>query len=240
MSFILIALAAVGAGVIQSVTGFGAPVILMLVIPYFFDMIAAPAVSSSIAMGASIALAWKFRKDIEWNICLFPSAVYLVFSMVAIRFAQNMDLNLLALLFGGFLVFLAAFFFFFSDRVPLRANWLTASICAAISGTTVGLFSIGGPLMSIYFVSASGKKESYLGNIQFMFAISNVVNLAMRIVNGIYTVNLLPYTLIGFVAIMLGKRIGLKILDRIDPDRLKKLIYAFVGIYGAFSVIQNL
>lgn len=240
MSYFLIALASVGAGVIQSVTGFGAPVILMLVIPYFFNMITAPAVSSTIAMGASIALAWRFRKDIEWNTALFPSAVYLAFSMVAIRFAKNMDLDLLTLLFGIFLIILSAYFFFFSNRVPFKANWKTASICAAISGTTVGLFSIGGPLMAIYFVSASKKKESYLGNLQFMFAVSNVVNLGMRIANGIYTFDLLPFTLIGFVSIMVGKQIGLRILDKINPDRLKKLIYAFVGISGAISVIQQL
>lgn len=240
MSLVLIGLASVGAGIIQAVTGFGAPVILMLVIPYFFNMITAPAVSSTIAMGASIALAWKFRKDIEWNTALFPSAVYLVFSMVAIQFAKNMDLDLLTLLFGGFLVILSVYFFFFSDRMPFRANWKTASVCAAISGTTVGLFSIGGPLMAIYFVSATKKKEAYIGNLQFMFAVSNVVNLGMRIANGIYTFDLLPFTLIGFVCIMAGKQIGLRILDKLDPVRMKKLIYGFVGISGAITVLQQL
>lgn len=240
MPFILIALASVGAGIIQAVTGFGAPVILMLVIPYFFDMITAPAVASSIAMGASIALAWKFRRDIDWSTCLFPSAVYLVFSMVAIQFARNMDLDLLTLMFGAFLVILAVYFFLFSERLPFRANWKTASVCAAISGTTVGLFGIGGPLMAIYFISATQKKEAYLGNLQFMFAVSNVVNLGMRISNGIYTLALVPFTLIGFLCIMAGKRIGLKILDRLNPERMKKLIYGFVGISGAITVLQNI
>lgn len=240
MSFAVIAAASVGAGIIQSVTGFGAPVILMLVIPYFFNMITAPAVASSIAMGASITLAWRFRKDIEWNTCLFPSGVYLVFSMVAVQFAKNMDLDLLTLIFGIFLVVLAAYFFFFSDRIPFRANWKTASVCAAISGVTVGLFGIGGPLMAIYFISASKTKEAYLGNLQFMFAAANVVNLGMRISNGIYTVDLIPYTLLGYICISIGKRMGLQVLDKLDGEKIKKVVYAFVGISGLISVIQNI
>lgn len=240
MSYLLIAAASVAAGLIQSMTGFGAPVILMLVLPYFFNMVTAPALAASIAMGASIALAWKFRKHIEWDIALFPTAVYTGFSMIAVQFAKKMDLDLLTLIFGIFLILLSVYFFFFSKRAPFQASWKSASICAAISGITVGLFGIGGPLMAIYFVSASRKKEGYVGNLQFMFASANVINMYLRIRNEIYTFDLLPFTILGFFCIMIGKSVGLKILDKLDTEKIKKIVYAFVGISGLISVLQNL
>ena len=240
MIYFLIALLSVAAGLIQATTGFGGPMILMLVLPYFFSMITAPALAASIAMGASIVLAWNFRKQIEWDIALFPTAVYTAFSMVAVQFAKKMDLDLLTLIFGIFLIILSAYYLFLSKRAPFQANWKSASICAAISGITVGLFGIGGPLMAIYFVSASRKKEGYVGNLQFMFASANVINMYLRIRNEIYTMDLIPFTLIGLVCIMVGKSIGLRILDKLDTERIKTMVYAFVGITGVVSVLQNL
>ena len=91
--------------------------------------------------------------------------------------------------------------------------------------------------MAIYFISAIKDKKSYIGTIQFLFAFTNIVNLLMRIANGIYTIDLLPATILGFGGITIGKIIGLRILDKINPVRIKKLVYAFVGISGLLSLL---
>lgn len=70
-----------------------------------------------------------------------------------------------------------------------------------------------------------------------LFAFTNIVNMMMRIANGIFTVDLLPVVLLGFVGITVGKVVGLRILDKTNPDRIKKLVYAFVGISGVLSLI---
>lgn len=236
---IVIAAASVLAGSIQTVTGFGAAVLLMLVIPYFFDMVTAPAVSSVIAMGLSITLVWKFRKQIQWKVCLLPTAIYLVLSVMAINVAKDLNLSYLSLAFSVFLIVLALFFFCLSEKLSMQANWKTASVCAAISGITSGLFSIGGPLMAMYFVSAIKEKEDYIGTLQFLFATANIVNLITRIAKGIFTVDLIPVALVGFCGINAGKLIGLKILGKIDPKKTKKVVYAFVGLSGLLSLIQQ-
>jgi len=83
---------AIIAGIIQTVTGFGAAVFLMLFMPYFFDMIAAPAVTSAITVGLSLTLAWKFRKYIKLKVCLFPTLIYLFFSIASINLAKKLNL----------------------------------------------------------------------------------------------------------------------------------------------------
>ncbi len=239
MVFAVIAIASMIAGIIQSVTGFGSAVFLMLIVPFFFDMVTAAAVSSSIAMGLGIALAWQFRSHIEWKLCALPTAIYMISSVSVISIVQDIDLDTLTLTFGIFLILLAAYFFVFADRVSFSANWKTGFVCSAISGLTSGLFGIGGPLMAVYFVSASQEKQSYIANIQFLFAATNIVSFLTRISRGIYTPDLLPVTVVGFLGITVGKRIGLQILDRINLNAMKKSVYAFVGLSGLITVLQQ-
>ena len=44
---------AMAAGAIQTITGFGAAIILMTVLPYFFDILQASALASSITLGVT-------------------------------------------------------------------------------------------------------------------------------------------------------------------------------------------
>ena len=240
MVFAVITAASVMAGVIQSVTGFGSAVFLMLIVPWFYDMVSASAIASSIAMGLGITLAWRFRRHIEFQTVALPSLVYMVCSVSAIRMVKGMDLEGLTLAFGIFLVILAAWFLVSSKKVQFTANWKSACVCSVISGVTGGLFGIGGPLMAVYFVSASKGKQSYIANTQFLFAVTNIVNFITRISRGIYTVELLPVTLLGFAGITLGKKLGLRILERIDLEGMKKGVYLFVGLSGIVTIAQQL
>lgn len=239
ISYLVMAAAAVVAGVIQSVTGFGSAVFMMLIIPFFFDMVSSSALSATIALALTLSLSWKFRKAIQLELCAFPTVVYLIFSVTAINLIKGMDLEILSLAFGVFLMLLAGYFFLFSERITLSGNRKTAAVCFALSGTTSGLFGIGGPLMALYFVATSKNKESYIANVQFVFAVTGIGNFLTRVVKGVYTVDLIPATLLGFLGILIGKAIGLKILDRLDLKRMKQCVYAFVGISGFITVAEH-
>lgn len=240
MTFVVIGLAAILAGFLQAVTGFGSPMILMMVVPYFYSMVESPAVANSISIWLAATLAWKFRKHIDWKTGLFPTAVFFLFNIFSAQYAKEIDLNILSLGFGVFLVFLAAYFFLFSKKKPFSANWITAVLCGSISGITSGLFGIGGPLMAIYFVSATKSKENYIGNLQFLFTTTTLASMTVRVINGIYTVDMLPVTLVGVICIMVGKHLGLRLLNKLDSEKTQKIVYAFVGISGLINVIQYL
>ena len=99
ITYIAVVGSAIVAGIIQTVTGFGAAVFMMLFIPYFFDMIAAPVIASAIALGLAFTLAWKFRKHIQIRYCLFPTLIYLFFSVTSINFTKKLNLEHLSLAF---------------------------------------------------------------------------------------------------------------------------------------------
>ena len=238
MTWLVLALSAIAGGVVQTVTGFGAAVVMMLFVPSFLGMIAAPAIVQTVCAGLSVPLVVKFWRKANWRVCVLPAVIYITCSAVIISLIGSFDLNVLKLLFGVFLVLLAIYFIFFAKTIKVRANIPTAVLFSVISGVFSGLFGIGGPLMAVYFLAATEDKEQYVGTSQLFFAACNIFNLVMRCIRGIYTVDLIPLTIAGIAAINIGKWFGLKILDRLDRELMKKLVYAFIGISGIVTIIQ--
>jgi len=67
---------------------------------------------------------------------------------------------------------------------------------------------------------------------------TNMSNTLVRIFRGVYTADLIPLTIAGIIGINVGKKIGLKVLDRIDIELMRKIIYAFIGVSGMINVYK--
>ena len=74
---------------------------------------------------------------------------------------------------------------------------------------------------------------------QTMFALSSLVGMLLRIVRGIYTVELLPATVLGTIGILLGKRVGLKMLKKISKENMMKLVYSMIAVSGILTIAAN-
>ena len=116
MVYLAVALSAALGGFVQSITGFGAAVVMMTILPYFFTMAVAPSVSTSICLGLTVTLAWKLRKSIDLKLTLPPTLLYAAASVTAIRFIGSMDLRVMTMVFGAFLMLLGAYLL--PKRVP--------------------------------------------------------------------------------------------------------------------------
>jgi len=240
MEYLYVSLLSICAGIIQALTGFGAGVVLMLILPYFYNMLQAPAITQFICTVLNIAIIMRFRKSLQFKKILIPTLFYLVFTLLAIEFAKGMNLKLLSFVFGIFLVLLAIYFFFFSKRAKLKNNYITAISSSTVSGICSGLFGIGGPTMALYMVSTTDSREEYLANLQMLFIISNIPSTVMRFANHILTVNLIPIIAVGGIAIVLGEYIGSIIGKKIDGDRFKPVVYSCVAVSGIILAIQNI
>ena len=74
---------------------------------------------------------------------------------------------------------------------------------------------------------------------QTMFALSSSVGMLLRIMRGIYTVELLPSTVLGTIGILLGKRVGLKMLKKISKENMMKLVYSMIAVSGILTIAAN-
>jgi len=107
-----------------------------------------------------------------------------------------------------------------------------------ISGIGAGLFSIGGPLLALYFNQIFDNREEHIGNLQFTFVICGTISFVTRIINGIYTADLIKYTIVGVVFIYLGQFIGNKIAGALKPRIIRIIIYILVLFAGIMTLIK--
>ena len=94
--------------------------------------------------------------------------------------------------------------------------------------------------MALYYLAVTERKEEYLANIQFLFAFTYAAGLPARISSGAYTAALLPMTALGIAAILAGRQLGLRVSERLDVERVKTLVFLYVGITGVLTLVQQL
>ena len=100
-------------GALQTVTGFGAGIIVMLALENYYNMLVAPALCAAILIGATVILSWKYRKFINLKKIILPTIAYLLCSLWAIYIANMLDTTFLSKCLGLFLVGMSAYFLFF-------------------------------------------------------------------------------------------------------------------------------
>lgn len=240
MSYLYFLIAAFMGGIVQGMTGFGAGVISMLVLPYLLSLPEAAGVSGAMAIWICGMIAWRYRRHINWaNIGLIV-AVYLLASLTAIRIAPQLDTVLLKLAFGVFLMVLSAYFLLVKDRLTVTPSLSAKVIVAVLSGLSDGFFGIGGPLMVVLYLAFSRTREEYLGTLQLSFVLVSLVNLALRLQQGILGLQHLPYIGLGLVAMTLGLQLAHRLNDRLNPDQLRQATYWLIGFSGLTTVVTTL
>lgn len=238
MDSIITLLISFSGGLLQSITGFGAGIIIMLALPNIFPMSVAPAVSNTICAPLSWSLTFKYRKHTRRKLIFLPAVFYILGSTTAIKLSATVNLDGLKIAFGIILVFLGLYFMFFQDKLKVTGNLLSAFICCTMSGVLSGFFGIGGPPLALYYLAVTEGKEEYLGTINGLLALTTVYQVLLRIAVGILTWSSIPYILVGVVGILFGRVVGTKIVDRIDVDKMKKAIYLFLAAAGIITISQ--
>ena len=169
---------------------------------------------------------------------LLTAAFCILISSLTIRFSVGINQALLKKIFGGFLIVLSLYYLFIQGRKEHKGLNASAKIaCMVVSALCEGMFGIGGPLMVLYFLSDADTTEEYLGSIQLYFLVMDVYNSAFRFAAGVLNAAHLSMIGIGMFGIMLGGALAGRVVSRIRPQQLKKLIYVVLGVSGIINLL---
>lgn len=169
-SFILIVIVAMLAGLVQGITGFGAGIIMMMVLPMFFALPQSAGISSAICIVLGLSMVLTYRKHIRFQKIIGPSCLYLIICSGSIVFSTMVNQELMKKIFGCFLIVLSLYYLLINKDGEKKTFHIFISILfIAISAICDGLFGIGGPLMVLYFLSTTENTHEYLGTIQMFF-----------------------------------------------------------------------
>lgn len=199
MTWLLVFLPGLLAGLVQGLTGFGAAIVMMIFLPQLFSIAQSAAVAGVIMAASVLTLVWRNRHHIHLRQIVIPFIVYASVAAYSVHLSQELDVQLLRRLLGALLVALAIYFSLSKRAATQVYPWWLAGIFMIISGFFNGLFGIGGPLMALYFLSLADTTADYLGNLQTFFLIDVVYISTVRVLNGILTPILIPNILIGMV-----------------------------------------
>lgn len=219
--------------VVQATTGFGFGILCMAVFPYVLpSYLQATAVSSVCAATMSSMVAIRCRKHINFKIILPLFMGYSVASVWSIRYAKAQSEGLMVKLLGCVLILVSIYFIFFSGKFHIRPTFFNGVVAGLLGGVGSGMFSIGGPPVVIYLMSAVSDKDQYRACSLTYFAIGSWYVSAARWLNGVFNAQTVHLWLMAIVALCAGTYIGNRIFDRINAATLKRLVYCFMAISG--------
>lgn len=238
LQYVLICAVTVLAGLSQGVCGFGAGILMMMVLPLFFPISRAAGISGTVSLMLTLMMTLRYRKHLSIKKIPLPLIFYAGFSALAIHFAPMVDQQLMKRMFGVFLILLTLYHFLLSKKQVKEWSLPLCMAAWAFSGACSGLFSVGGPLMVLYFLSHTDSKEEFLGTTELLFFINLVSSTYLRAKSGIITAQLLPLIALCVVCVALGLFIANKIVERINGERLKSIVYIGVGISGIINLFS--
>ena len=236
MRLVAVAIASFIAGFLQGCTGFGAVMIMMMILPFYFPMSDAIGIANSSTIAGNISVAYQYRKSFCIRKALIPSLISMFVNGIAIMISVNADKALVKKAFGLFLVLLALYYLLFSKG----KNWkLSPSLRIAMVvgfAITSAFFGIGGPLIAIYFMNTTESREEYLGSIQFFFMMTSLFNIVFRTATGLLREEHIIPILVGMLGVIISGFVSKPFVKHMNIKHAEILTYVFVGLTGLYNI----
>lgn len=230
---LLLLLIGMGGAFVQRVSGFGLGIFVMMFLPYIMPThTMAATVASIFSCVTSTYNAIRYRKSVRYRLALPMFLACMISSTIAVRFSTVVSGEIFRILLGAALILLSLYFIFFHQRVKMKPSVKNGVVAGSLGGILGGLFSTGGPPVVLYLSNAIADNVSYFATIQFYFSSSNIYTTAVRAFSGLVTYEVILYSGIGILGCLIGDRLGRKVFDRLDPIKLKKIIYICMMVSG--------
>lgn len=240
LSLLLFSCVIFSAAAIKSSLGFAFSIFAMMFLPSLFETYAqAVAVSSLLSCLTSVIVAVKEFRSIRWKVLLPCIAGCFLTSPIAIALSSGLQKDLLIKLLGAFMVLLGIYFIFSGGKFRVRPCLVNGLLTGSLSGFISGLFAVGGPPLVVYFLSSLDSKEEYSATIQTCMACTGFYSTAVRIMNGVFTRELLFTASVGFIAMACGTAVGFLVMKKLPAKHLKTAIYT-VMIFSGLKMLLGL
>lgn len=230
--YILIILVVCLGAFVQSSAGFGFSIITMSLFPLFFSVIDSMILVVFTNLVAIVFIVVKYFKHIQFKLLVVPLILLLITTYYGLVNAVKIDNDIFMKILGIALILLSIYFYFFSKKIKMPANQLTATITGVVAGLMNGFLSIPGPAVVLYYSAAIKDKKEYIATVQFLFLSSTLLKIAFFTTQydvSLEIIKLIPFTIL---AAMLGTFLGHRAFKKMNSETLKKLVYIVMAVAG--------
>lgn len=228
------------ASVVQGVSGFAFGMVVLMVFPYLFGYTKSLALAALMAMVVMFYNAWLYRRTIDWTWVPWWMGVFIVVDLASVLVLKHVGENPIWYTLMGVIFILMALYLLWGQKVlHVQAGKSSLVVLAAASGIIMGMFGVGGPLMAAFFLEATRSKEDYLGTSQLVGGCTLAIDFVMRVINGMFSVDLVGYTLLGVVSMGVGLYIAKRLVSHMDALALRRFICVVMIVDGVFMLFHN-
>ena len=91
MMYIAFVISTLLAGFIQGVSGFGAGIVFMSIIPYFLSVISSATISNFMSVFLNLMMSYHYRKSMKINLLLMPALFFILGGTISILFVTKIN-----------------------------------------------------------------------------------------------------------------------------------------------------
>ncbi len=229
------------ASVVQGVSGFAFGMVVLMVFPYLFGYTKSLVLAALMATLVMLYNAFLYRKTIDWTWIPKWLLVYVVADLMGVLVLKRVgDHPIWYPLMGGIFILMALYLLWGQKIIHVQPGMSSLVVLSVLSGLIMGAFGVGGPLMAAFFLEATDSKEYYLGTSQLVLGLTLAIDFLLRVINGMFTVDLVGYTLLGVVSMAAGLYIAKALVSRMDALTMRKIICLVMMADGVFMLFHNL
>lgn len=223
---------------LQCLSGFGAGVTFMVLLPYAFNVVQSATLSQTICLILNIIAIGSIYKYVNKKVVIWQVVIYYPVYFICIQLSKTFDPNFFRPYLGIFFMALAIFCLITDEKVVLKANTPLLIISGLLCGVFGAFFGAMGPIIAIYMLAACKEKDEYIASLQMYFLLTNIFAMGVRIYAKQLTMELVPYIAIGSVTLLIGYLVGRKISKKIKMKSIKRWAYVMVGVSGLITFLK--
>jgi len=240
MEIIYIALLAILASGIGTLTGFGTSTIMVPILLLFLPL---PQTLLLVGIIHWFGDIWKlilFKKGFNWQLILTFGLAGIICSYLGASMVFSLSTKLIEQVLGGFLM-AYVLFLFVNPAFTIPRKTGTAMIGGGLSGFLAGIFGVGGAVRGVFLSAFDLPKAVYISTAGAIALFIDSTRIAAYLFNGVNMDKLFWWGFLLFIpASFIGAAVSKKIVDRIPQNKFRMVIAGFLFLVGLrFLIFQG-
>jgi uncharacterized membrane protein YfcA len=225
-------------GFVKGATSLGLPLIAMPIIASIFDtrtailILSVPLVISDVVF---IGKEWRQFRESKRFIGLILFAIIGV--MIGARLLVRLDVAILSFVLGTLtLLFVVTAWFGLNPTVPIRVAPVASSLIGLTAGVLRGVAGASGPIIAMYLYSAGVSRYLFGFIFNTLYVILDLTMVAALNRLGLYTTEMVLFTLGAIVPVLVGIYLGIRLQKRVAERIFMRFVLAVLAAAG-FNLI---
>mgnify|MGYP001824925613 FL=1 len=223
VELVLLTLVALLTAILSAIVGFGGGVLLLAALATVLDPLTAILVQGAIQLAGNSTRAHAHRRSIDWSVVARLTVLVIPGSVIGLIVARDLEAATIRALMGGFVLLVTWWPAATAGlaRTVGTPTLLTAGAVSGLGNVTVGAT---GPLLAPFFRAATTDRLAFVGTFAAAQTLGHAVKLVTLSAGGAATLDAhVPLVTTGIVAVVVGTRLGTRILRHVSEHRFGQI-----------------